>query len=91
MSRIEVHPLGPGRFAADVTEGTTTTRHRVAVRAGLLEDRELDGADPVRVVHEAVAFFLDRQPVTALPEDFPLDELAEHYDDFWPEVRTRVS
>lgn len=91
VSRVEVRPLGPGRFAAAVTEGTTTTHHKVAVRAGLLADRDLDGTDPAQVVHEAVAFFLDRQPVTALPEEFPLDELAEHFEDFWPEVRARVS
>lgn len=90
MSTVIVTAVGPGRYAVEVGEGPITTHHRVAVRAGLLEDRGLDTEDPVRVVHEGVTFFLDRQPVTALPEDFPLDELAEHFDDFWSEVTARV-
>jgi hypothetical protein len=91
MSEIVVHPLGPGRYAVDVSEGAITTHHKVSVPAGLLDDIGLTGADGQALVREAFAYLLAREPVTAIGRDFPIDQMAQHHADFWDELRVRLT
>lgn len=82
--------LEPTRYGVDVTEGTVTTTHKVAVPPELLDDLGLIDVDPMLVVREAFGFLLDREPASAIQGDFPIDQIARRYPDFYDELRTRM-
>ena len=90
MSDITVRSLGPGRFGVQVREGEVTTSHKVAVSDALLDDLGLRDADPGTVVRETFAFLLDREPASAIQGDFPLEQVATRFPDFYAELRVRV-
>jgi hypothetical protein len=76
---IQLTQLEPGTFGASVTEGDTTTEHRV-LRAGQL--RDLLGAvevDLVTIVLESMRVLLEERTATELPDD--IDLLSPPMDD----------
>jgi ADP-ribose pyrophosphatase YjhB (NUDIX family) len=78
-------------FAATVTEGVDTTRHRVTISEDFLDDLGMLDVDEQAMARETIAFLLDRLPGDALPEEIDLDEVARVHDDFIPELRTRLT
>ena len=48
-------------------------------------------ADEETVVRETFAFLLERQPVTSIDDEFPLDTVASRYPEFADDLRTRVA
>ena len=91
MTSIVVTPMEPGAFGVQVEEGDVTTGHRVRVPEELVVDLQLDEFEPERLVSESVGFLLDRVPATALPREFSLEDVAADHDDFYEELRTRLS
>jgi hypothetical protein len=91
MSDVEVMALGDDRFAVAVHEGEMTTHHKVAVHWEMLQDLGLGDAEPATVVYETFAFLLDREPAAAIKRDFPLEEVADHFPDYFEELRVRLS
>ena len=91
MSAIRVVPIDDEHFGVDVTEGTTTTHHKVAVPWTVLDEIGFIDPDPAEIVEATIAFLLDREPATALWPDFPLDQVAVKYPGFWDEIRTRLA
>lgn len=89
--RIVVKPLGPHEWAVDVTEGTTTTHHRVRVPEELLADLGVAGADEETAVAQSFHFLLDKEPATSIHEEFALDLIAEYFPDYPDELRTRLA
>ncbi|HEU5034470.1 MAG TPA: hypothetical protein VFT62_06905 [Mycobacteriales bacterium] len=89
--KIRVQELAEHEYSVDVTEGTTRTRHRVVVPTELLDDLGLVGVDEHQVVHETIAFLLDREPGTSIDDEFPLDVVASRFPDFADELRTRLA
>jgi hypothetical protein len=90
LSDIRVTRLEPGRYGVAVSEGTVTTTHKVALSGELLDDLGLFEVDPLVVVEEAFAFLLDREPASAIQGDFPVEQIAQRYPDFYDELRTRL-
>ncbi|HEX3425760.1 MAG TPA: hypothetical protein VHT30_06490 [Acidimicrobiales bacterium] len=91
MTSVVVTPLEHNRYGVKITEGDITTGHRVSVPPELLDDLGIVDADPVEVVRQAIGFLLDREPATAIWEHFPLDQIAQHYPDFYDELLTRLA
>ncbi len=91
MSSIVVRQLEPHHFAVEVAEKDVATRHKVAVRPELLDEHGLARADEADVVREAMAFLLERLPASAIQGDFPLEQLGDHYAEFWDELSLRLS
>jgi hypothetical protein len=89
-THIEVTALEPGRYGVDLREGETRTSHKVAVSAAFLDDLGLTDVDPVRVVHESFAFLLDREPASAILHDFPIEQIARYFPDYYDELRARL-
>jgi hypothetical protein len=89
-TNIDVRPLGPERFAVDIREGELFTTHKVAVHSSFLDDLGIFDIDPAEVVHESIAFLLEREPAPAIAGDFPLEQIAEHFPDYYDELRTRL-
>lgn len=88
--RIQVRPMGEREYAVVLTEGIDTTHHRVVVPEELLDELALDEDDADRLVEEAMAFLLEREHADAVPADLVLSSLIEDYEDFLPEMRTRL-
>lgn len=90
MSRISVYPLEPGRYGVEVTEGDTTTTHKVAIPDDLLHHLGVTNLDPVAVVQETFAFLLDREPASSILPDFSLDDVPRYFPDFYEQLRVRL-
>ena len=90
MSEITITPMEPGHDGVQVTEGDTTTSHRVAVPGALLDDLSLDGVDPGLVVRETMGFLLDREPATSIMSEFSLDQVPGFFPDYYDELRARL-
>jgi hypothetical protein len=89
--RIDVTEMGRLEYAVRVTEGQDTTHHRVVVPEQLLDELLLEEEDGARLVHEAVAFFLEEDHADALPDDLVLSELIAEHENFLPEMRLRLA
>jgi hypothetical protein len=83
--------MGPRRFGVEVQEGQVKTSHEVAVPEGFVEDLGVGEVDDGLVVEEAFRFLLDREPASAIQGDFPIDRIGRSYDDFYDELRARLS
>ena len=90
MSEITITAMEPGRYGVQVTEGDTTTSHRVAVPDALLDDLGLHDVDPELVVRETFGFLLDREPATSILDDFSLDQVPGFFPDYYDELRSRL-
>ena len=76
MSEITITPMEPGHFGVQVSEGDTTTSHRVAVSDATLDQLGLADADRERVVRESFDFLLEREPATSIMSEFSLADIS---------------
>lgn len=89
--RIDVLPLEPGSYAVTVTEGDTTTRHRVVLRPGFLDDLAIVDLDEQRLVVQLIDYLLENQPATSLPHDIDPDVLSRDDDEMVRELQLRLA
>ena len=90
MSEITVTAMEPGTYGVQVTEGDTTTSHRVTVPEALLDDLGLVDVEPELVVRETIGFLLDREPATSILAEFSLEQVPGFFPDFYDELRSRL-
>jgi len=90
MSEITITAMEPGHYGVQVTEGDTTTSHRVAVPDALLDELGLAGVDHELVVRETFGFLLDREPATSILSEFSLDQVPRYFPDYYDELRARL-
>ncbi len=90
MSEITITAMEPGHYGVQVTEGDTTTSHRVAVPDDLLDDLGLAGVDAELLVRETFGFLLDREPATSILREFSLDQVPQYFPDYYDELRARL-
>ena len=91
MSNISVTPMGPHEFGVEVTEGDTTTSHRVSVPETLLDAWGLVDVDEEAVVRESFAFLLEREPVTSILPEFELSVISRYFPEYDEELPARLS
>jgi hypothetical protein len=91
MSEITVTAMEPDHYGVQVTEGDTTTSHRVRVPPAMLDDLDLRDADHERVVRESIGFLLEREPATSIMREFALDDIARFFPEYYDELRTRLA
>lgn len=91
MTDIAVTPMEPGRFGVQITEGTTTTSHRVAVPSDMVDDLGLQGVDPELLVRESVGFLLEREPAPSILPEFALSDIARYYPEYYDELEARLA
>lgn len=80
VTEIAVTAMGPGHFGVQVTEGATTTSHRVSVPEGLLEDLGLPGADEEEFVRQSFEFLLAREPAGSILSSFSLEVISSYFE-----------
>ena len=82
MSDIAVTGLGDHRFGVDVTDGGTTTSHRVTVPATLIERWDLTEADEQAAVRESLLFLLEREPASSIMSEFSLTVISRYFPEY---------
>ncbi len=87
---MRITPMEPHVFGVEVDEGGLRTAHRIAVPPGFLDDLLLEPDDAPEVAYETVEFLLDRQPATALPEEFSVYDVAGDHEDYTSELIDRL-
>jgi hypothetical protein len=91
MTSIAITEMEPEHFGVQVEEGDVTTSCRVRLSGGFVDDLQLGDVDGARIVHESVAFLLDREPATSLPPELSLDTIARDHPEYYDELRARLS
>jgi hypothetical protein len=91
MTDIAITPMEPGWYGVQVREGYDTTSHRVRVPEDFALDAGLGPVDDEVVVRESIGFLLEKEPATAIRQEFALDEIARTFDDYFDELRSRVA
>ncbi|MDP9393093.1 MAG: hypothetical protein M3Q27_02010 [Actinomycetota bacterium] len=88
--RIHVLPMGPHEFAVTVSEGAVTVNRKVTVSEQFVDDIGLWEPDEQQMVQESIAFLLEREPVSSIPDVVDLGDLANDYDDYVIDLKTRM-
>lgn len=91
MTEIAITAMEPGHFGVQVTEGITTTSHRVSVSAALLDDLGLGEVEPEKVVRESILFLLDREPGPSIQDEFSLEDIPRYFPEYYDELGLRLS
>jgi hypothetical protein len=91
MADISITPVEASRFDVQLTEGRTSTTHRVTVPESMLENPELRGVDPEVIVLRSIEFLLEREPPTSIMSEFSLDVIPRYFGDYDTELRRRLS
>ncbi|WP_224280752.1 hypothetical protein [Streptomyces sp. LS1784] len=76
---IQVEPLGDHEHLVRAREGAVEAETRIRVTDGVLDLPQIAGADEPTIVHETVAFLVERRPVIDIPPMIDLDDLADAY------------
>lgn len=87
---IEVLPMAPHEYAVTVTERELTTNHRVTVPESLVDELGPD-VEEERLVRESFEILLEKEPVTAIEQEFRLDRIGDFFPEYVDELRTRLS
>lgn len=84
---IEVHKIDATTFDVSV-KGTTTTHHRVTVSNDYYE--MLTGGDisPEDLLKKSFEFLLQREPNTAILEEFDLQLINHYFPEFEQEIKS---
>jgi hypothetical protein len=90
-AEIHILPAAPGEFDVDVRDGDLSSRHHVTVSEHLLDDLGIPRAEPHRVVEESFVFLLEREPCTAILQEFALTDITRYFPDYVPELRRRLA
>jgi hypothetical protein len=91
MTEINVTPMEPGWYGVQVREGYDTTSHRVRIPEELRTDLGVFDADDESLVRETFNFLLEKEPATAIRKEFGLDEVGGYFDDFYDQLRARLT
>jgi hypothetical protein len=75
----------------EVTEGATSTGHRVTVPEGMLDELNLGEVDSETVVRESFEFLLEREPATSILPEFSLDEIGRYFPEYFQELPKRLA
>jgi hypothetical protein len=89
---ITITPMEPGWYGVQVVEARDTDdlkSVRVQVPDDLFE-AGLPDADPEVLIHESIAFLLDKEPATAILPEFSLAQIADYFPDYPEEIRARL-
>lgn len=91
MSDIHILPMAAHEYAVTVHEGELTTEHKVRVTEQFLDDLGFLDVDEERLVRESFSFLLEHEPATSISREFDLDEIADHFQDYVPEIQAALA
>lgn len=87
---ITISPA-PGSGSYDVeVKGRNTTQHRVTISPGYLREVGIESATENKILHEAFAFLLEREPNTSILTRFDLRDIERYFPEFRREIAQRL-
>ena len=87
---VHVLPLAPGRFDVECRVGDADTRHVVHVPERVLDEIGLPRLDPLHLVEETFTYLLEREPNTAILDEFDLADVSRFFPGYVAEMRDRL-
>jgi hypothetical protein len=89
---ITIVGMEPGVYGVQITEAQgVETSHVVTVPEQFGEEIGLPDVEHERLLRETFAFLLDREPATAIMQEFSLFDVDRNFDDYRSEIASRVS
>ncbi len=90
MAEIDVETLGPDEYRVKVTEGGSTTKHRVTLRRDALL-RYGGDVPPERLLEESFFFLLEREPKESILQAFEISVIEQYFPEYPEEIRKRLA
>jgi len=90
MPEITVTQTGSDMFTVTVTEGSSSTTHKVRLSAND-RSRFAPNAPAVQLVEESFRFLLEREPKESILRTFDLSVIRRYFTEYEDEIRTRLS
>ena len=86
MAEIQVDKGEDGEFQVTITDGGSSTTHRVTVAAETLDEAGATSAD--ELVEASFRFLLDREPKESILSRFDLEVISRYFPEYPSQIRS---
>jgi len=90
-AKIEIQKIGDEEFQVRVTEGQSSTSHRVTVKSADYQRLAGGTIEPGELVRRSFEFLLENEPKESILARFDLTVIARYFPDFEHEIQRRIS
>ena len=90
-SKIEIEKIGDEEFQVLVTEGQSSTSHRVTLKRTDYQRLAAGAIEPGEVVRRSFEFLLENEPKESILARFDLTVIGRYFPNFEREIRRRIS
>lgn len=88
---ITIVGMEPGVYGVQVSEARgVETSHLVRIPDTFGAEIGVPDVEPERLLRETFAFLLDREPSTAILQEFSLDDVDRYFPEYRTEIANRV-
>jgi len=91
ISKIEVEKINEEEFQVRVTEGTSSTSHRVTLKRADYERLAGGKIAPGEVVRRSFQFLLENEPKESILARFDLTVIGRYFPHFEGEIKRRLA
>ena len=90
-AKIEIQKIGDEEFQVRVTEGQSSTSHRVTLKRA--DHQRLAGGtiEPGELVRRSFELLLENEPKESILARFDLNVIARYFPDFEHEIQRRIA
>jgi hypothetical protein len=89
-SKIEVEKIHEEEFQVRVSEGNSSTSHRVSLKRADYERLAAGKIGPEELVRRAFEFLLENEPKESILARFDLTVIGRYFPDFEGEIKRRL-
>jgi len=91
MPDLDIVAADAGEYDVTITDDNGgQTAHHVRVPPAMLTDLELSDAQEPVLVRASLRYLLEREPPSAILDEFALDEIARYFPDYPSEIRGQL-
>ena len=91
MLKIEVEKIRDDEFQVRVTEGESSTSHRVTLKRADYDRIAAGKIGPAELVHRSFEFLLENEPKESILARFDLTVIGRYFPDFEHEIQRRLA
>jgi hypothetical protein len=89
-AKIEVQKIGDEEFQVRVTEGQSSTSHRVTLKSADYQRLAGGTIEPGELVRRSFEFLLENEPKESILARFDLTLIARYFPDFERQIQRRI-
>jgi len=89
--KIEIQKIGDEEFQVRVTEGQSSTSHRVTLKRADSERLAGGTIKPEELIRRSFEFLLENEPKESILARFDLTVIARYFPNFEHEIQRRIS